>query len=562
MIETRMDWTIGTRGNARLPALAGLVIFLAFSPGLTGPFVLDDHVNLAPVWAWLAGRQDPWTTVFDNASGPGGRPLAYLSFMANAFVGGDSPSGFKLFNLALHLVAAFLVWTVLNRWFAMLRSGGSTSRVAAAIALVWALHPVHVSTVLYTVQRMTLLASIAQLCAVFVYLLARERAERDPAQARRLLYLAIPAIVTAGVLFKETAVLGIALILVVELSLGWTGSRPPVIKRFMGLAIGIPLASLSIAIALDPDWIQRGYLIREFTLEERTVSIGRILTDYVTGILFPFPSLLALYRDGFPLSTGLLSPPTTLWTSLGLLLLVLAVLSVRRKQPLLAAGILWFLACHLLESTLLALEPQFEHRNYLASLGLILAATHFILPLLRRAPFVAAAGTVFSLLVLVTSATAVRAWNWGDIDRLLETEGPRQHVSRRLQIDRAIRALDRGDQAARVAALDVLAGGNAGDRAAAAVWTTVFSCATQGSARDAIVALLGNPPPQATHNHLSALSFLIRDTVRGSCEGLTRSKMLEVLGQWEAQALTRANPVAASKLATYRTTLSQPKADS
>lgn len=50
-----------------------------------------------------------------------------------------------------------------------------------------------------------------------------------------------------------------------------------------------------------------------------------------------------------------------------------AVTLLIKKLPLFALDILWFFAAHSLESTILPLELVHEHRNYLASFGILLA---------------------------------------------------------------------------------------------------------------------------------------------------------------------------------------------
>ena len=42
-------------------------------------------------------------------------------------------------------------------------------------------------------------------------------------------------------------------------------------------------------------------------------------------------------------------------------------------------GVLWFLAGHLLESSFIGLVIAFEHRNYLPSLGILLASIYGML---------------------------------------------------------------------------------------------------------------------------------------------------------------------------------------
>jgi len=80
-------------------------------------------------------------------------------------------------------------------------------------------------------------------------------------------------------------------------------------------------------------------------------------------------ALLGFYHDDFQASAGWLTPWTTLPAVLGLLCVALAALVVRRRFPLFAFAVLFFLAGHLLESTVFPLELVFEHRNYLPSIA-------------------------------------------------------------------------------------------------------------------------------------------------------------------------------------------------
>jgi hypothetical protein len=81
-----------------------------------------------------------------------------------------------------------------------------------------------------------------------------------------------------------------------------------------------------------------------------------------------------------------------------------------------AFGILFFVADHRLESTLIPLELAFEHRNYLPSLGLILAAANLIGSatgaLAHFRPVIAALG-----LLALFSLGLARSWVWGDAER-------------------------------------------------------------------------------------------------------------------------------------------------
>jgi hypothetical protein len=89
---------------------------------------------------------------------------------------------------------------------------------------------------------------------------------------------------------------------------------------------------------------------------------------------------MGVYTDDFAISTGILSPHTTLLAFLALLIVTITAWRLRHKVPAFAFGWGFFLLAHSLEAGIIPLELYFEHRNYLPSVGLLLAlvalATH------------------------------------------------------------------------------------------------------------------------------------------------------------------------------------------
>jgi hypothetical protein len=546
----------GPRWQRAWLAVIGLSITLAFAPALNGPFVLDDHVNLAPIWAWLQGQMDAWTAITQNHSGPTGRPLAYLSFLANAAVGGMSPFGFKLLNLMLHLVATGMAVIVIRRaadedvvpW---------PIAMVLAVAVLWAINPLHVSTVMYVVQRMALLAAIAILGTVALYLQARHVLDRDPRRGRLLLFAAIPAVTLAGVLAKETAILAPLLCAAAEVTLFRNATPRREVRLFFALFLWLPLVAGLVLFFYAPARLIGGYAGREFTLEQRLLTQPRALAEHAARFLFPIDG--GLYRDGYRYSTSLLTPPTTLASILLWSTLAMVALSVRTRAPLFAFGIAWFLIAHALEAGPTALELYFEHRNYLPSLGLVIALAALCRPFIARAPRSAGVFLAGSVMVTLLSLTLVRSYQWADIDRLLAHEGPPAgELSRRLQVDRAIRAVERGDAAARTEALDELAEGNAGDRAARALWRSIFACDVEGTvSRPLLMDLSTEAPRVPTHNHVSWLGLLSQRAARGSCTGLEPSAMLGVLAAWRSAGRESLPAHALSRLAQMEATLKE-----
>src|SRR5690606_1506459 len=88
--------------------------------------------------------------------------------------GGPDPATFKTTNLLIHALTAFaLAWLLRNL---LLVAGVSETRAcwaASALALAWAVHPLLVSSVLYTVQRLQTMGTLFLVLALLAYLQAR-----------------------------------------------------------------------------------------------------------------------------------------------------------------------------------------------------------------------------------------------------------------------------------------------------------------------------------------------------------------------------------------------------
>ncbi|WP_146906939.1 hypothetical protein [Arenimonas daejeonensis] len=107
---------------------------------------------------------------------------------------------------------------------------------------------------------------------------------------------------------------------------------------------------------------------------------------YLGWIVFPTPGAYLFYYDNFPASTGLLAPATTLTGAILLMLLAASAWWSRHRLPLYALGVMWFLLAHVITSSYLPLELVFEHRNYFAVLGVLLAVFALADLGLRRLP--------------------------------------------------------------------------------------------------------------------------------------------------------------------------------
>ena len=419
-------------------ALAALLMaaWLAYWPGRTGAFLFDDFSNLAPLGDY--GRIDAWWKVVafltSGFAGPTGRPLALATFLLDARNWPASAEAFKLTNVALHLLNGALLAGLCA---ALARSLGLARRPAAwagvLAAGLWLLDPFWVSTTLYVVQRMAMLAATFTFAGLWGYahgraLLAQGR--------RRSGYAWMSVSLTLGTLLatlsKENGALLPLLAWVLEALVfdraGKAGEQGgPLLLWWRRVFIVLPaLLVLGYLATFLPGLWTGAAAGRDFTPLQRLLTESRIVWTYLGDIWLARTHDGGLFHDDIAISTGLLHPWSTLFAVLGILGLAgFAAWSRRARGPVWAAAgvaVAFYLAGQVMESTWLQLELAFEHRNYLPAglmflplaIALVRAAAprqanaQAAIPIGRWSVWLAA-----GLLALMALQTARRADVWG-----------------------------------------------------------------------------------------------------------------------------------------------------
>ena len=416
-----------------------LITGAVYWPGLSGSFMFDDYPNIVDNLALRIydGSLSSLITASSNGgASPLGRPLSVASFALNWHAAGANPFYFKLVNLLLHLANGVLVFVLIRQLWARLdRANASKSSLVASWATaVWLLHPMNLVPVLFVVQRMTGLAAFFTLAALCLYLYGRQasRAAAWAAIATSLL-LFWPA----AIFSKETGVLLPLFIFLCE----WLifGSFRSVSRKTKWLAVLVLSLALGSLLIAKWNFLIGGYGGRDFGLFERLMTESRVLWFYVLQLLAPLPNLFSLYHDDIPISHGLLSPPQTLLAIVAWILLTALAIYQRQKSPLFAFAVFWFLAAHVLESTFLPLEIAFEHRNYLASLGIFIWLGALLFPQqAQKNGEVARLTLALSFLFFCSLITALRAAQWGNEYRRTQLEAAGHPNSARTNYDAAV----------------------------------------------------------------------------------------------------------------------------
>ncbi len=401
----------------------------AYWPGVSGPFVFDSlaalpgsmaiHINGSEFAQWMGAAGS-------SSTGPLGRPVAILSFAANhALLGELTPLSIKITNVLIHLCCGLLLLKLIQILAntRLLPSDWRDSErdfLVFLITALWLLHPLHVSTVLYAVQRMAQLAALFSLLALLFYCHARVAAVHATTKESqyRILANGILCALVFGLLAtlsKENGLLVFWILVVIELTCFST--LTPVaewrLRRLLYILAWAPVLLLLVFFFAEPLWLQNSFLSREFTMVERVLTQARILWYYLYWIWWPDLTQLGLHHDDIAVSSNLISPITTFIAVLAWLGVGLGCWLTRKAAPGIVFAVAWYLISHAMESTLAPLEMVYEHRNYLAGIGPILLLGAVVVRSLRWSKSVAMVASL-GLLVLFAGQLAWRSSQWGD----------------------------------------------------------------------------------------------------------------------------------------------------
>ena len=312
----------------------------------------------------------------------GGRELSMLTFALNHYFFGDSTWWYKFINLCIHCLNGVGVFLLCRALVGLAGARDSYSQKATIqnyiplmVTTLWLVHPINLIPVLYISQRMTLLSSMFVVYGLVAYIWVRLNIQSP---SRKLVYLplVIAFFTLLGFKCKENAILLPGFAFIIELTLLRFMDRRQSIDKIVitmfSLGAFLILTYVVYKFYNDPNWIAGGYKRRYFSLDERVMTQFRALMFYLSQIAAPSITQLSLWHDDFTLSTSLLSPKTTLYSLIGLLVIVVGGLATVSRFPLFSLGILWFFVAHAIESSIFSLELIHEHRNYLASFGIVL----------------------------------------------------------------------------------------------------------------------------------------------------------------------------------------------
>lgn len=375
------------------------IVFIAYSSALNGTWALDDILLNKQV-----GMNDIKNLL-------GFRKITHLTFLINQAVTPLSPAGFRVFNVLLHIVNAFLVYLMAYKTmslvlikrdleirevkkgkYKMIVQDNRPFLIALLSGLIFGLHPININAVSYIIQRMAALSTFFSLLSILFYITAFELSNICNSRLKGVLFYGLCSLsIVAGIFSKENAVMVIPLILLYDYMFLSKLNFKRFLKRASVLS-GIGIISILFAsyflklhhalfdlvkfvlhpnqplegkgwMAVDVYWTPLQHVLTEF----------RVVSRYIYTLFVPLPRFLVFDWWGYPVSKNLITPFTTLISFVFVLSLFSFALFKIKRFTLLSFGILWYLIAISLESFLaLGSDLYFEHRNYLPVAGLFI----------------------------------------------------------------------------------------------------------------------------------------------------------------------------------------------
>lgn len=293
-----------------------------------------------------------------------GRPLSYLTFGLNYYLGALDVWGYHVFNMTIHIITGFLLYIFLYQTLKLPVMNGQYKVRASWIALIsstlWFSSPVQTEAVTYIVQRMTSMSSMFYVLSLIFFVRWRTSTSS--------MYWIYPILMGLSFLSsigsKPIAITLPVVIVLYEICFFQRGRWGDLARSKIVFLVLIIMAILLFAVVDFQQYLPYG----KFSIKERIYTESRVIIYYITLLLFPFPERMSLYYD-YPLSRTLLDPITTI-ISLAVLsfISIAAVLNIR-KRPLQAFLSLWFLLAVSAGSAAVRTELIFEHRLYLPSMA-------------------------------------------------------------------------------------------------------------------------------------------------------------------------------------------------
>jgi tetratricopeptide (TPR) repeat protein len=360
-------------GASSYPVLVAAATLVAYGGAFTTPFVFDD----AEITDTAALHELSWGTVSGTT-----RPLVQLTLAANWAVHRLDVVGYHVVNIAIHVLAALVLYALVLRTLRTTASVGPTWRntapeLAFTVSLLWAVHPLQTESVTYVMQRAESLMALCYLATVYAVV-------RGATSLRASRWYAAAIVACAlGMLSKPVMVTAPLAVLLYDrafLAGSWRRAWRQRRALYMGLAATELVLVLLLAGGAHESAATAGFGIRDVTFGEFARSQPGVVLHYLRLAFVPYGLVLDYAWPPATGVTGVLVPALVLAALVG------GALWATRGNPAASALVALFLLMLAPSSSIVPIKDlAFEHRMYLPLAPLLALAVAGVFALIQRA---------------------------------------------------------------------------------------------------------------------------------------------------------------------------------
>jgi len=375
-------------------------------------YVLDNaHVRAGLTWRGIL-----WA--FTHVHSQNWHPLTTISHMLDCQLFGVNPGAHHLMNVFFHSIAAVLLFILL----AQITDGPSSPRdesvrladrtggiwMSGFVAAVFAIHPLRVESVAWIAERKDALSGTFFMLTLIAYAAYTQKESLGR-------YLTMSTLFACGLMSKPMLITTPVILLLLDY---WPLNRFQRSSAIQLIREKIPLFVLSIGSAVATLIAQRGGIVQieHLPLTWRAANAASVYLIYIWQMVWP-ENLATIYPH-----PGRLPFWETASASALLVLVTAGAFILRKRQPYLITGWLWYLIMLLPVIGLIQVGSQAhaDRYTYLSQIGLYVAVTWGIVDLSRSIPYRREGFTVAAPLVI--TVLVWRSWiqtaYWHDTERL------------------------------------------------------------------------------------------------------------------------------------------------
>jgi len=333
---------------------------------------LDDDRYIENIYTLRGLSWSGFQWAFFGTTPPYWHPLTWLSHMLDVdMFGGGATGGPHLVNVLLHATNAVLVMALLKRLTGKLIT-------SAAVALLFAVHPLRVESVAWLAERKDVLCAFFSLVALYAYAVYAARAVQGP---RSFLSVRYGVVLAAGACAMMSKPMAVTLPFVMLLMDWWPLER----LRPLGWRIAekLPLlafSALTIRNVLSGNATEAASSIDGMTVGGQIANAINAYGQYLWATIWPHP--LALI---YPYSTSI---PVVRVVASALVLLVITAVVVRqwKRRPYLAFGWFWFVGMlvPVIGVVQSGMQSRADRFTYLPHVGLLMALVWLVSEVLDK----------------------------------------------------------------------------------------------------------------------------------------------------------------------------------